>query len=253
MPFALLLGFAIWWLWFGGFWRWDGLMTVTGNRLVSKQDIFNRLYIPQNTPLFLLNPHSISQQLSRVPAIENVIVQRWLFPPRLEVTIVEREAWVRVEGPPGETLARWADREGVIFAAPVARISARFSTRVWLDMQPGDRIGKSLHQFLLDLLVAWPAKSSGRVDLRREKDVYAAIGGWPVRLGSPDQAALKIALFQELRPLAETYRTRLKYINLRFPKSPTFVLKSGDEVKVEKEAEEAEKHAPATATTSPPR
>lgn len=221
-------------LWMGAFWRWDGLLTVTGNRLVSRQEIFARLYIPQRTPLYLLNPQTISAQLSSIPAVARVATRRWLFPPRLEVMILERQALVKIEGSPGEATSRWIDQEGVVFAAPTARMEARFPIRVWSDLQPGERLPRPVQQQLFELLVAWPAKLSGRLDLRNPGDMYAAIGDWPVRLGEPEEAGLKLAIFADLQPLAKGYGTRLKYINLRFPRSPTFVLKSGDEVKVEK-------------------
>lgn len=251
---ALLLTalFFLAFLWMGPFWRWNGLMTVSGNRLVSRQEIFSRLYIPQNRPLYSLNPRTISAQLEALPPVERVVIQRWLFPPRLDVMIVEREAFVGVMGPPQEILAHWIDREGVVFQAPAARISPRFPVKVWTNLQAGERIPKDLQAHLLELLSAWPAKQSGRIDLRDAKNIHIGMGQWPVRLGEPEDAALKLALLKELVPLAEPYRQRLKYINLRFPLNPTFVLKSGDEVKVEKEGEESRKKpAPKPSVSSP--
>ncbi|MEB3284190.1 MAG: FtsQ-type POTRA domain-containing protein [Candidatus Sericytochromatia bacterium] len=228
---------AIGFLWLGSFWRWEGLMTVTGNRLVSRQEIFSRLFIPQNRPLYSLNPRTISAQLSALPPIEEVVIQRWLFPPRLDVTIVERDAFVAVVNSSQDMTARWIDRAGVVFQAPVARMTPRFSVQVWTNAQPGERIPPKLQAHLLELLAIWPKGLTGRIDLRNEKDIFLSYSNWPVRLGAPEEATLKVAILQELIPLAEPYRERLKYINLRFPLNPTLVLKSGDEVKVEKDSE----------------
>lgn len=245
---------AIAFLWLGPFWRWDGLMTVSGNRLVSRQEIFSRLYIPQNRPLYSLNPRTISAQLAALPPVEQVVIQRWLFPPRLDVMIVEREAFVGVMGSSQEIMARWIDREGVVFQAPTARMSPRFPVKLWTNLQPGERVPAPLQAHLLELLSAWPHKQPGRIDLRDPRNIILNVGNWPVRLGEPEEAALKLSLLEELIPLAEPYRERLKYINLRFPLNPTFVLKTGDEVKVEKEAEESRKSpSPKPASTGSPR
>jgi len=250
---ALLALCGLAFLWLGPFWRWDGLMTVSGNRLVSRQEIFSRLYIPQNRPLYLLNPRTISAQLAALPPVEQVVIQRWLFPPRLDVMIVEREAFVGVVAPAQELMSRWIDREGVVFQAPAARMTPRFLVQVWTELQPGEHIPSPLQKHLLELLSAWPAKQGGRIDLRNPGDILISLGNWPVRIGEPDEASLKLSLLGELIPLAEPYRGRLKYINLRFPLSPTFVLKTGDEVKVEKETDDGQtKGAPTPGSTKPP-
>ena len=228
------MAWTIWWLWTGPFWKWDGQMTVSGNRLVGKQEIFAKLYVPQNTPLYMLNPQAIAAQLGAIPAVAQVAVRRWLFPARLEVMILERQALVRVEGPKGEPVSRWIDQEGVIFAAPAAHIQARFPIRVHTELQPGDRLPVEVQTHLFELLAAWPKDAEGRLDLRKPRDVYASIAGTPVRLGEVQEIALKFAILDHVRPEAKKYKDRLKYINLRFPASPTFVLKTGDEIKLEK-------------------
>ncbi|MEB3222096.1 MAG: FtsQ-type POTRA domain-containing protein [Candidatus Sericytochromatia bacterium] len=245
-------------LWMGPFWQWEGLLTVTGNRLVSAQEVFARLYIPQHTPLYTLDPKKISAQLSSIPAVARVSTRRWLFPPRLEVMILERQGLVKVEGVPGEAVSRWIDQEGVVFSAPAARMQARFPVQVWCDLQPGQRLPGKLQKEFFELLVAWPQGAGGRLDLRRPNDLYASVGDWPVRFGEPEDASLKLSILADLQPLAKAYRERLRYINLRFPKSPTLVLKTGDEVKVGKDSQGGERPAgspqpkPTGTTASPP-
>lgn len=238
-----------WWLWAGPFWRWDGQMTVTGNRLVSKQEIFEKLHVPQRMPLYLLNPQAVVAQVGTIPAVAQVAVRRWLFPARLEVMIMERQALVRVEGPSGEPVSRWIDQEGVVFAAPAAHMQARFPIRVWTELNPGDRLPAEVQTHLFDLLTAWPKDAPGKLDLRKPRDVSANIGGWPVRFGEVADVDVKFAMLQHLRPLATKYKDRLKYINLRFPESPTFVLKTGAEIKLEKE--HAKEQAAAAASPKP--
>ena len=249
---AAAMVWTTWWLWTGPFWRWDGQMTVTGNRLVSKQEIFSKLYVPQNTPLYMLNPQGIAAQLGAIPSVAQVAVRRWLFPARLEVMILERQALVRVEGPKGEPVSRWIDQEGVVFAAPGAHIKARFPIRVWTELQPGDRLPPEVQTHLFELLNAWPKQAEGRLDLRKPRDVYAAIAGVPVRLGEVSEIALKFAMFDHVQPEAKKYKDRLKYINLRFPASPTFVLKTGDEIKLERaRAKSSSKPSPGASVPKP--
>jgi cell division septal protein FtsQ len=246
------VAWTIYWLWTGPFWRWDGQMAVSGNRLVGKQEIFSRLHVPQNTPLYLLNPQAIASQLGAIPSVAQVAVRRWLFPARLEVMILERQALVRVEGPKGEPVSRWIDQEGVVFAAPGSHMQARFPIRVWSELQPGDHLPAEVQTHLFELLNAWPKGAAGRLDLRKPRDVMASIGGWPVRLGEVAEIELKFAMFEHVRPEAMKYKDRLKYINLRFPESPTFVLKTGDEIKLEKaRAHASPKPAASPAPASP--
>lgn len=247
------MAWTIWWLWSGPFWRWDGQMTVTGNRLVGKQEILAKLYVPQNTPLYMLRPQDLAVQLGAIPAVAQVAVRRWLFPARLEIMILERQALVRVEGPKGEPLSRWIDQEGVVFAAPAAHIQARFPIRIWTELQPGDRLPAEVQTHLFELLNAWPKDAEGRLDLRKPRDVYASIAGTPVRLGEVSDIALKFAMFEHVRsaPEAKKYKDRLKYINLRFPASPTFVLKTGDEIKLERAAARAKPSPSPGASVAP--
>lgn len=231
---AAAMAWTIWWLWSGPFWRWDGQMTVSGNRLVGKQEILAKLYVPQRTPLYMLRPPELAAQLRAIPAVAQVAVRRWLFPARLEIMILERQALVRVAGPKGEPVSRWIDQEGVVFAAPAAHMEARFPIRVHTELQPGDRLPAEVQTHLFELLNAWPKGAEGRLDLRKPRDVFASIAGMPVRLGEVSEIALKFAMFEHVRPEATKYKDRLKYINLRFPASPTFVLKTGDEIKLEK-------------------
>ena len=128
-------------------------------------------------------------------------------------------------------LRRWIDQEGVVFAAPPRLMTARFGILVHTDLPPGSHLPPTVQNHLFELLNAWPHDQGGRLDLRDPKDVFASIGSWPVRLGEVDDVQLKFTTFQSLQPLATRYKDRLKYINLRFPNSPTLMLKTGAEIK----------------------
>jgi hypothetical protein len=108
---------------------------------------------------------------------------------------------------------------------------ARFPIMVHTSLEPGSHLPPKAQAHLFELLNAWPHEQGGRLDLRNPEDVYASIGGWPVRLGEVDEVQLKFTMLAQLEPLAAKYKDRLKYINLRFPASPTLVLKTGAEVK----------------------
>jgi hypothetical protein len=271
--FACAMAYGLFRFWISPIWDWSGQMAVTGNRLVTRQEITDRLKIPHKTALYRLNPQYIATQLEQVPAVSRVAVRRWLFPARLELTIIERQALVEVadDQSPGADdaptpsptpstasaaspvpapspttagpmapapaaaveggLRRWIDQEGVVFAAPPRLMSARFGILVHTDLPPGSHLPPTVQNHLFELLNAWPHDQGGRLDLRDPKDVFASIGSWPVRLGEVDDVQLKFTTFQNLQPLATRYKDRLKYINLRFPNSPTLMLKTGAEIK----------------------
>jgi hypothetical protein len=270
--FACAMAYGLFRFWISPIWDWNGQMAITGNRLVTRVEVTERLKIPRKTALYRLNPQYIAAQLSEVPAIGRVAVRRWLFPARLELTIIERQALVEIAddkapapddspahasspSPPSSSpipspspttagpmalapmtanekgLRRWIDQEGVVFAAPPRLMTARFGILVHTDLPPGSHLPPTVQNHLFELLNAWPHDQGGRLDLRDPKDVFASIGTWPVRLGEVDEVALKFTTFQQIQPLATRYKDRLRYINLRFPNSPTLVLKTGAEIK----------------------
>lgn len=226
-----LLAYGIYWLWGASVWHWEGQVRISGNRLVSKQEILERLQVPENTPLYRLDPRWIASQVSDIPAVSRVAVRRWLFPARLEMNVIERQALVALLGPGNN---RWMDQEGVVFTASPQIMKPRFGIKVWSDLAPGKRLPPGMQDRLFELMAAWPAKLDGRVDLRNPKDVYLAVDGWPVRFGELKDVPIKFEMLVKLKPVAEKYRDRLQYIDLRYPASPTFKLKSGAQVDVKK-------------------
>lgn len=267
---ACVLAYGLYRFWTSPIWQWNGQMAISGNRLVTRQALLDRINVPPHTPLYALNPQHIAMQLEGIPAIGRVAVRRWLLPARLEVNVLERQALVEVvdehapqpsptpsgspspapsakpspaasPGPmatprPDTGTARWIDQEGVVFVAPRRLMTARFPIMVHTNLEPGSHLPPKVQTHLFDLLNAWPREQGGRLDLRNTDDVYASIGGWPVRLGEVDDVQLKFTMLAQLQPLAAKYKDRLKYINLRFPNSPTLVLKTGAEVKPGNEA-----------------
>jgi cell division septal protein FtsQ len=265
---ACVLAYGLYRFWTSPIWQWNGQMAISGNRLVTRQALLDRINVPPHTPLYALNPQHIAMQLEGIPAIGRVAVRRWLLPARLEVNVLERQALVEVvdEHAPQPTptpstspapspspkpsgspspmatpkpdtgTARWIDQEGVVFVAPRRLMNARFPIMVHTTLEPGSHLPPKVQAHLFELLNAWPREQGGRLDLRNTDDVYASIGGWPVRLGEVDEVQLKFTMLAQLQPLAAKYKDRLKYINLRFPNSPTLVLKTGAEVKPGNEA-----------------
>lgn len=244
------LAYGIYWLWGSPVWHWHGHLKITGNRLVSKQEILDRLSVPQDTPLYRLNPQWIQGQLTGIPAISRVAVRRWLFPARIEMAVIERQALVPVTGGVGD---RWLDQEGVVFSASPKLMKPRYGVQIHTRLAPGEKLPASVQGPLFELIAAWPGKTSGRVDLRNPKDVYANIDGWPVRLGEMSEVPTKFGMFTHLKPLAEKYRDRLEYINVRHPMAPTFKLKTGKEIDVKKDARPAPAASKAPGASPAPR
>lgn len=234
-------------LWLSDVWAWEGELVVRGNRIVGKQELLAKLNLPPRKPLYLVNPIVVAEGLHQLPAVREVAVRRWLFPARLEINVLEREALVPVATPVGG-IPRWMDQDGVVFEAPRRLVKPTFTIVLHTGLQPGDRLPPKAVSGLFEALNAWP-EEGGLLDLRRLDDVGARLGGWNVRLGELGDTAVKLALFQHLKPLAAKYKPRLDYINLRFAKSPSFVLRNGDEVKGEPGATWPD--ASATGTPSP--
>jgi cell division septal protein FtsQ len=241
---AGFLAYGTYWLWGSPVWHWQGQMSVAGNRLVSKQEILARLDVPQNTALYRLNPQWVSDQVKGIPAVSRVAVRRWLFPPRLEVTVLERQPLVAVLGP-GQSL--WMDQEGVVFPANPKLVTPRFPVKIETQLRVGERLAPAVQSHLFEVLETWPKGAGGRIDLRKADDIYATVDGWPLRLGAVTDVPTKFGMFAHLRPLAQKYKDRLQYIDLRFPTSPTFKLQSGDTI----DASKAESASGAPAATQP--
>lgn len=239
---AGFLAYGTYWLWGSEVWHWQGQMSVTGNRLVSKQEILNRLSVPTNTMLYRLNPQWVADQLTDIPTISKVAVRRWLFPARLELAILERQPLVGVLAE-GESL--WMDQEGVVFPASPKLVKAGFPVKVQTTLKSGERLPQEVQAHLFEILATWPKGAGGRVDLRKTNDVIAIVDDWPLRLGEVTDVPTKFGMFEHLKPLAQKYKNRLQYIDLRYPTSPTFKLQSGDTIDAGKD------DAAAQAATSP--
>ncbi|HEY9724523.1 MAG TPA: FtsQ-type POTRA domain-containing protein [Oscillatoriaceae cyanobacterium] len=224
LAMAGCLAYGAYWLWASPVWRWNGQLHIVGNRLVSHAQILDRLHLQQGTPLFKLDPQKIAAQVTGIPAISQVAVHRWLFPARLELQVLERQALVAIVTPHDDL---WFDQEGVVFEAPKASMQARFPIQVWTGLKPGDRLPADMQDPLFSLLSTWPHGQGGRIDLRNLNDVYAAIGGWNVRLGKLEDIPLKLGMLAHVQPLAQSYKDRLEYIDLRYPMSPALKLKAG--------------------------
>ena len=246
---AGFLAYGTYWLWGSPVWHWQGQMSVTGNRLVSKQEILTRLDVPQNTALYRLNPQWVADQLSGIPTISKVAVRRWLFPPRLELTVLERQPLVAVVAE-GQSL--WMDQEGVVFPASPKLVKPRFPIKVATTLKSGERLPPHVQSHLFELLATWPKGAGGRVDLRKTGDVYAMVDDWPLRLGAVTDVPTKFGMFAHLKPLAQKYKDRLQYIDLRYPTSPTFKLNSGDTIDANKPEKAASAATPSAAPTAAP-
>ena len=244
---ALIVAYGIYWLWASPVWHWQGQLAITGNRLVSKQEILDRLEVPADTALYRLNPQWVASQLTGIPTIAKVAVRRWLFPPRLELTVLERQPLVSVTSSAGNW---WMDQEGVVFAASPKLVKPRFAVKLQTGLKVGDRLPASVQAHLFEILTTWPAGASGHLDMRQIADVRAVVDGWPLRLGTVDDVPVKFGMFQHLKPLAQKYKDRLQYIDLRFPESPAFKLKSGDSIDAKKPAP---KPSPASAQSPAPK
>ena len=77
--------------------RNPGQVEVVGSRLVSKPQVIQAAGMQFPQPLLALEPKRISAELSAALPVEKVRVNRLIFPPRLRIELVDREAVARAE------------------------------------------------------------------------------------------------------------------------------------------------------------
>jgi cell division septal protein FtsQ len=160
LPFALYAFFQ------ADFWRVDtSQFDLSGNRLVTEQNIAKLLKRENGKPLWAIDPGVIAERIQkRYPAVEAAYIRRYLFPTRLEVTLAERQPWAALYGS-----AQAATPFGLM-----ARDFKAFTTR------PYDMSAASLDVERTIRLVVSPELLK-HPRLRRE-DFWKALHTWTVRM-----------------------------------------------------------------------
>ncbi|HBN08548.1 MAG TPA: hypothetical protein DD435_07820 [Cyanobacteria bacterium UBA8530] len=200
-------------LWNLPFWRYAGIVTVRGNRIVPSEAIARKI---GNTdlPLFRIDPKGIETRIEEIPEIEKARVRRWLFPARIEVQVNERIPFAQV------SQKVFLDQLGNRFSAPIQHVPLF----VVLPIPYTDQSKETFRR----LVALWPPEATGAIDLSLSEDLRINLKGIAVRLGKIERAEEldeKFKTFYRLLPLAERYGNRLEYVDLRFPAAPTLKCK----------------------------
>lgn len=100
-PFWLLAALAVALVFAGAYWavRWKGFepthVRITGNRMVSAQEILTRARIAWHTNIWLQNTGAVAQRITAIPYIRTATVYR-SFPADLQIEVTERQPYARV-------------------------------------------------------------------------------------------------------------------------------------------------------------
>lgn len=86
---------------------------VSGNQVLTKQQVLAASQVPLGTPLARLDADLVAERVSGLPAVAEVTVQR-RWPDSLQISVTERDARLAIPAGGGYLLA---DANGVVFQA----------------------------------------------------------------------------------------------------------------------------------------
>jgi cell division protein FtsQ len=167
--------------------RSPGQIEVVGSRQVSREQVIREGQLQLPLQLLQLKPQALAEKLSAGLPVEQVQVSRLMLPPRLRITLIDREAVARAERRGNRGLERgYVDRlgnwmtsrqqqGGVGSTAPQVQVlgwQERLRPQLALVLAEQGRLGSALQQVRFE--------PNGSLWLRT-----AALGD--VHLGPPDQ------------------------------------------------------------------
>jgi cell division protein FtsQ len=193
---------------------------ISGNRLLAKEEILDRLGLKHRVNLWQTDPEGLARNLLKLPAIRRVTVER-KFPDTLIIQVVEREPLCLVDSPKG---LLELDEAGVILS--VGRTEAAGTLPVLTGLKgfqlvPGlpGRIQHVLYPEGVKLLLAAGAdlrQEISQVDVGHFR-VYT-VDSIQVEFGDTTNLPEKMATLRAL--LARSDRRRMVEIDLRAPAQP---------------------------------
>jgi cell division protein FtsQ len=203
-------------------------VTVEGSRHVNRDQVISAAELRFPQPLLSLEPQRLAARLKRELPVEDVRVSRWMAPPRLQVSLVDREPVARAQrrGADGQEQGfvdrhgQWMSaRQGQGLPAPsrerlqVLGWQPRHRPALALVLGSGERLGGDLRQIRFE--------PDGSLWLESER-----LGG--VRLGQQADSRLQRRL-EVLDHLLETLPPHLQgrkpqVIDLSEPDQPELVV-----------------------------
>ncbi len=194
---------------------------ITGNRLVSAQDIYARSGVDA-TNIFLIRPQQAEQRLRDVPFVKNARVTLGL-PARVSIEVEER-APAALWQAAGNTYGIAEDGtvlppEGAASGAPV--IQAEGGALQYGAKVEGEVIDVAQH--LQDLI-----PDAQRVVYSQERGVGVVTAqGWPAYFGVKDEAiAAKVAVLNALSRELKGQKLEPEYVDMRYGQRPYYKLKN---------------------------
>jgi cell division septal protein FtsQ len=111
---AVFLLYAIRELWLSDQWQWEpGAVEINGANFTDTDRLKRQLSFDKGAPLYRIKTTLEDSQLEAFPSIKKISIRRYLFPARIELTVVEREPFLRLK-----KKGYYIDREGIVFKGP---------------------------------------------------------------------------------------------------------------------------------------
>lgn len=169
-------------------------VTVNGAKVLTKTEVLDAAGVAAGTPLVWIDPVTIAERVSGLPAVSEVTVSR-VWPDRVRIAVTERKPRLAIPAGRGYLLA---DASGVVFQA----VEHAPSGLVVVEADPNSQ------QVLVDVGTVFSALSSdtaGKVSRleapTRDGIVLRLRDGSRVVWGSAEDSVLKSKVLDALLPL----------------------------------------------------
>lgn len=192
-------------------------LTVEGNSLVSKEEIFDQTQL-EGYSIFFIDPSKAKERIESLPDIREATVTL-LLPNRLVVSVQERQAclvWQTGEHRYG------VDEEGQIVSLG-GQLEPELVIRDLDDRPagPGDSVNTQAVAAAATYRDLLPGVRSFEYSAQYGLS-YTDEHGRRVYLGDGDKAALKVAIIEALADQLASKEAAIESIDVRFPDSPLY-------------------------------
>lgn len=236
IPLLMAIIASLWGLWAPPLWsiqevKLYGLSPHTHKHVI---DYFQKHRI-EGKHLLQVNPVRLRDELLQFTLIQDVHIERHLFPPQLMVRVTERKPAFRIvleQAPlksPGHVLI---DVEGRVLNVPP---STRPDQKLVASLT-ANKLQKTLDRERLEVLHQLNAHLNagqlpypGIYNLDNPQNVILRRpdATTPIWLGKPQDLALKLSLLSPIQQLAGKQREPIEYIDLRFWRHPVLKTRRG--------------------------
>lgn len=240
VPLLMAIIASLWGLWAPPLWsvqevKLYGLSPHTHKHVV---DYFQKHHI-KGKHLLQINPLRLRNELLQFTLIQDVHIERHLFPPQLMVRVTERKPAFRIvlEADPKQPATKGpahvlVDVEGRVLNVPPStrpdqKLVASLAVSKLQKNLDRERL-EVLHQLNAHLNAGQlPYPGVYNLDNPQNVILRRPDATTPIWLGKPQDLALKLSLLSPIQQLAAKQREPIEYIDLRFWRHPVLKTRRG--------------------------